>query len=264
LEEFFRVNNKVALAFSGGTDSAYLLYEAAKAGADVTAYYVRSQFPPCFEYEDAVEVVGWLEENLGAGEGKRYTFRTPVLKVLDLDILSVEGVKSNGCDRCYHCKKAIMQAIREQASLDGYGMIVDGNNASDVALERPGMRATAELGVRSPLRELGITKSDVRELSGQAGLPTANKPAYACLATRIQSCEEITVDKLATTEAAETILHELGFSDFRIRMHEDRAASGCVGIVQTRAEQAALLQKNKSRIITELSELYSRIEFEKR
>ncbi len=202
LKDFFAVNRRVALAFSGGADSSYLLYEAVRNNADVTAYYVRSQFQPQFEFEDA--------KRLCAELGAR-------LSVIDADILSCAAVAANPPDRCYHCKKQIMGLILAQAARDGYDILIDGTNASDSGGDRPGMRVLSEKGILSPLRLCGITKPLVRENSKAAGLFTWDKPAYACLATRVRTRECITEEKLQSIEKSEDFLFSLGFTDFRVR-----------------------------------------------
>lgn len=208
LEQFFQQNNRVALAFSGGVDSAYLLYAALQSGADVKAYYVKSAFQPQFELDDARR----LATQLGAK-----------MEILQVDILCHKQIAANPADRCYHCKKVIFETIAAAAAKDGYSLLLDGTNASDEASDRPGMRALAELSVRSPLRECGLTKGQIRCLSKEAGLFTWDKPAYACLATRIASGELITAEKLSRTESAEKFLSSLGFVDFRIRSRDDGA-----------------------------------------
>ena len=199
---FFRENPQVALAFSGGVDSAFLLYRAVKSGCRVTAYYVKTPFQPEFEYEDACH----LAEELGAD-----------MQTIHLDLLAQPCIARNPENRCYYCKKAIMTAILEQAKKDGYPVLIDGTNASDDCADRPGMAALKELSVRSPLREAGLSKEDIRKRSKEAGLFTWDKPAYACLATRIPSGTEITIKMLETTEQAEQYLKTLGFRDFRLR-----------------------------------------------
>jgi uncharacterized protein len=203
LNEFFSSYPRVALAFSGGTDSSYLLYEAIKNGAAVRAYYFRSAFQPAFETGDALRLAG----RLGAD-----------LVVIDYDILSHIDVAQNDSDRCYRCKKAIFGEIVRRAGEDGYETVIDGTNASDDPADRPGMRALKELDIRSPLRECGLTKADIRRLSREAGLFTADKPAYACLATRIPAGSQITKADLARIERAEDALAALGFRDFRVRL----------------------------------------------
>ena len=202
LSTFFAEYPKAALAFSGGVDSAYLLWSAVNAGADVTAYFVKTEFQPQFELDDA--------RRLAHGLGARLT-------VLDLQALSDPAIAANPADRCYHCKRRIFSAILNQARADGYPVILDGTNASDDAGDRPGMRALQELQVLSPLRLCGLTKAEIRRRSREAGLPTWDKPAYACLATRIPAGTPITATQLAAVEEAEQFLSRLGFSDFRVR-----------------------------------------------
>lgn len=208
LEAFFKENPLTALGFSGGVDSSYLLYAGLKYGAKVKAYFVKTDFQPEFELLDAYR----LAEQIGME-----------ITVLEKDILSNERVASNPADRCYYCKTAIFKTILEQASADGIPLIIDGTNASDDSGDRPGMKALTELSVRSPLRECGITKDEVRRLSKEAGLFTFDKPAYACLATRIPSGRTITKDMLQRVEKAEDSLFALGFTDFRIRVMEEAA-----------------------------------------
>ena len=238
LKQFFKENPRVALAFSGGVDSAFLLWAAKDAGADVTAYYVKSAFQPEFELRDAKR----LAEELGAK-----------MTVLELDVLSDSTITANPSDRCYHCKKRIFTAIVAAARADGYEVLMDGTNASDDAADRPGIRALRELSVRSPLRECGITKDEVRSRSREAGLFTWNKPAYACLATRISTGETITVEKLRKTERAEEFLEHLGFRDFRVRLMDDCAK------LQLREEQLPLLLEKRAQIIGGLQPLYNSV-----
>jgi len=208
LEQFFEQNPAVALGFSGGVDSSYLLYAALKYGARVGVYHAKTQFQPEFEMEDARRMAAHL--------GVEMT-------ILEKDILANPEVVKNPADRCYHCKKGIFGELQKQAHADGFTVIIDGTNASDDASDRPGMKATAEMSVRSPLRECGITKEEVRRLSKEAGLFTWNKPAYACLATRIPTGQAYTAEILKRVEKAEMALFELGFTDFRVRVMGDVA-----------------------------------------
>ena len=208
LQDFFTSHPKTAIAFSGGVDSAYLLYAAKKYAEEVRAYYVKSEFQPRFELEDAVR----LAQDIGTD-----------ITVLEQSVFSVPQVAENPADRCYHCKTAIITAVMKAADADGFSVLLDGTNASDDAQDRPGMRALRELSVRSPLRECGLTKQEIRRLSKAAGLFTWNKPAYACLATRISTGEKITTEKLKITELAEDYLFSLGFTDFRVRWQNGHA-----------------------------------------
>ena len=236
LNEFWKENPKAAIAFSGGVDSSYLLYTAVKAGAKVTAYYADSAFQPTFEREDALR----LAKDVGAE-----------LKILPLSVLEVPKVAENPTNRCYYCKRAIFSALIAAAAADGYDLILDGTNASDPVSDRPGMEALRELSVRSPLRECGLTKSEIRELSRQAGLFTWDKPAYACLATRVPAGETITAEKLEKTEKAEDFLRSLGLRDFRVRL-----LKGCARI-QVPEGQLELVLKNRKIILEELRQWYA-------
>lgn len=238
IQEFFERYPRVAVAFSGGVDSAYLLYAAVKYADKVKAYYVKSEFQPQFELDDALR----LAEELGAD-----------MEALTLNVLSVPCVSANPSDRCYYCKKAIFGAITEAAMEDGFTVLLDGTNASDDADDRPGMRALAELSVRSPLRECRLTKSQIRQSSKEAGLFTWNKPAYACLATRIPTGEEITAEKLLVTEMAEDYLFSLGFRDFRVRSQEGHAR------LQILEEQLGLLLEHRKAILAKLAGYYKTV-----
>lgn len=208
LTAFFRQYPKAALAFSGGVDSAYLLYAAVQNGADIRPYYVKSAFQPQFELNDAQKLAAELHLTL---------------QILPIDILAEERVNANPPDRCYYCKRRIFKTIIEQAKTDGYSILLDGTNASDDTADRPGIRALQELEVLSPLRLCGLTKDKIRQLSREAGLFTWEKPAYACLATRIPAGETITAESLSRTEQAESFLFSLGFRDFRVRQTGDAA-----------------------------------------
>ena len=203
LQAFFQAHPRAALAFSGGVDSAYLLWAGKQWGCDLTAYYVRTAFQPEFEYRDARR----LAEEVGVP-----------LRVVEADILSVPLAAANGPDRCYHCKLALFTRLWDAARADGHTLLLDGTNASDDAGDRPGMRALRELEVRSPLRECGLTKAEVRRQSKEAGLFTWDKPAYACLATRVPTGTSIKAEDLRRVEAGENALFALGFTDFRVRL----------------------------------------------
>lgn len=238
LNHFFAQNPKAALAFSGGVDSAYLLYAAKQAGANVTAYYVRTPFQPQFEYDDAVKLAQELKMPM---------------RTIRMDVLEDPNVVANPANRCYYCKRWIFTAILEAARADGYSLILDGTNASDDASDRPGMVALRELEVRSPLRECGLTKPEIRRLSKEAGLFTHDKPAYACLATRIPTGVPITAEALQRTEAAEEYLKNLGFTDFRIRL------MGSAARIQLPESQISLLLQHRQEILTNLKQSYSAV-----
>lgn len=238
LKEFFAENPKTALALSGGADSAYLLWAGINYGADIQPYYVKTVFQPQFEAEDAAR----LCDELGIG-----------LRIIEFDILSHNIIADNPADRCYYCKRELFSAISETAARDGYTLIIDGTNASDDISDRPGVRALAELSVRSPLRECNLTKSEIRTLSKQAGLFTWDKPAYACLATRIPTGEKITAEYLCRIEKAESVLFDMGFSDFRVRVYKDAAR------VQIKSEQFEKAAAEREKILERIKPYFDTV-----
>jgi uncharacterized protein len=131
--------------------------------------------------------------------------------------------RENPRDRCYHCKTALFTRIRGLAEENGFPFVLEGTNVDDLGDYRPGLRAIEELNIQSPLKDAGLTKEDIRIFSRDAGLPTWNKPSFACLATRLEVGEEITLQSLRMVEAAEDLLRELGFRQYRVRKHRDLA-----------------------------------------
>lgn len=238
LKEFFEEHRKVAIAFSGGVDSVFLLQQALKYKVQARAYYVKSDFQPTFEFEDAIR----FAKDLGAD-----------LKVIEVDVLEDTNVKNNLKDRCYFCKQKIFGTILKAAKNDGFEVLLDGTNASDEYEDRPGMKAKEELKVISPLSECGLTKSDIRKLSREEGLPTWDKPSYSCLATRIKTNTEIKKEDLIATERAEDFLMSLGFKDFRVRKIENTAK------LQVRAEDFEKVIVNRNGIMTELKKYYESV-----
>lgn len=241
LQEFFKENPKAAIAFSGGVDSAYLLYAALECGADVGAYFVKSQFQPEFELEDARRLAAELEDRFGC---------CGILKVLEVDVLADQVVASNPPDRCYHCKKRIFLKILDAAAEDGYSVILDGTNATDDEGDRPGMQALREIEVRSPLRLCGLTKDEIRRRAREAGLFTWDKPAYACLATRVPAGRPITAEDLGRVEKAEDFLTSKGYRDFRVRLYHDAAR------IQLPADQMVRALGEKEEIVSWLKESF--------
>jgi uncharacterized protein len=239
LQSFFTTNSKVALAFSGGTDSSLLLAFARNNGCDIKPYMIKSQFQPQFELIDAHR----LCRQLGVE-----------LTVISVDILAVPELKANPANRCYLCKKRLFTQLIGQARQDGYTVVIDGTNASDDPNDRPGMIAIRELGVLSPLAECGISKEQVRQLSRQLDLFTADKPAYACLATRIPTGQAYTDDLLERVEQAEGKLAELGFADLRVRVMGDDTAR-----LQLPTPQLYLAIEKRTTILEELGRLFSHV-----
>ena len=238
LEQFFHEHPKAALAFSGGVDSAYLLWAGLQAGAEVWPYFVKTPFQPRFELEDACRLCEQLDVDL---------------IVLDYDILTDETVVSNPPDRCYHCKRWMFSKLKRYAASEGFSLLLDGTNASDDGGDRPGMRALTELEVRSPLRECGLTKDRIRELSRQAGLFTWDKPSYACLATRIPAGRRIDREDLERVEQGETTLAALGLRDFRLRL----TWGGCK--LQVLESQFPLVMKRRADILSALEADFSEV-----
>lgn len=238
LAAFFDKHRRVALALSGGVDSSYVLYAARMYGAEVRPYYLHTVFQPQFEQEDA--------QRVSAQMGIELT-------VLDYDILALPQVRVNGMERCYFCKRAMLAYLQQRAASDGYPVLLDGTNASDDDKERPGMRALKELGIRSPLRECGLTKSEIRQLSREAGLFTWDKPAYACLATRISTGVSITEQMLQQVEGAENALFQLGFFDVRVRIFH-----GAARLQLSEAQLSQIIEK-RQKVLQRLRPYFSEI-----
>jgi len=239
LKNFFNSHPKLAVAFSGGVDSSYLLYACSKFKIDAKPYYVRTEFQPAFEFEDALRVCDELNFTL---------------TVVERNILNDDEITANGQNRCYRCKLKILDSIIERARADGYEIIADGNNASDDPSGRPGMKAVEELGVVSPLRECGLTKEKIRGLSKEAGLSTWDKPAYSCLATRVAPGRKITREDLSKIEAAERLLFERGFTDFRARVATDGSAR-----LQLPENQIGKIISERHTLLGELYKLYETV-----
>ena len=160
---------------------------------------------------------------------------------------------SNPGNRCYYCKRAIFGKILESAEAAGCGIVLDGTNASDDISERPGFTALQEMKICSPLRDAGLTKDEIRARSKEAGLFTWDKPAYACLATRIKTGELITKENLEATEKAEGILFSEGFTDFRIRNEKG------TGKIQLKKDQISVFLKHENELLEKLKPYYKEI-----
>ncbi len=209
LLEYLKAFDSAAVAFSGGVDSALLLYAAHRAlGKRALAVTAISEFIPRRETDGAREFC--------AKHGIRQVFA-------EIKALDVKEIRENPRGRCYYCKRVLLGAVVKAAEDNGIFTVLEGANADDTGDFRPGMRAVEELGIKSPLKKLAFTKAAVRELAKKWGLSVWNKPSDACLATRIAYGEEITPDKLNMIEKGEQLLHSLGFTQIRVRIFGDIA-----------------------------------------
>ncbi len=210
LKTILKKMRKVVIAFSGGVDSSFLCKAAHDVlGKDkILALTVATQFSSRHGLEEAVSIT----KHIGINH-----------KVINIDILASTGIRENPPDRCFVCKKAMFKRITAMAEEEGFDSVVDGTNVDDLGDYRPGMKALSELGVTSPLKEAGLGKSEIRELSKMLGIPGYDRPPDACLATRIPFHSEINLEKLKRVDDAEAFLRSFGFEQVRVRHHEDMA-----------------------------------------
>jgi uncharacterized protein len=196
-----------AVAYSGGCDSSLLATVAFEVlGERSLAVIATSSTYPKREFEEAVALA----------EERKFPYI-----IINSEELDIPGFRENPPDRCYHCKKELFSKIKQVAREHGLSQVADGSNADDVNDYRPGMRATQELGIISPLKMVGLTKAQIRTISQEVyHLPTANKPAMACLSSRFPYGSAITPEKLKQIEAIENFLTDHGFSGGRARHHD--------------------------------------------
>jgi uncharacterized protein len=212
LDTILKDLNSFVVAFSGGVDSTFLLHRAHKVRKSaIVAITIRTPYIPSREIDEAAEFT-----------------RSFGIKHKIIDIPFPEMIRNNPIDRCYLCKKAIFTDLLSFAKKNNYQYVIDGTNADDTGDFRPGIKALNELGIRSPLLEAGLTKKDIRELSREEDLDIWDKPAMACLLTRIPYDTEISQGTLQLVEEAENMLFELGYPGTRVRIHGDLARIECL------------------------------------
>lgn len=210
LQDRLKELNKVAISFSGGIDSSFLLYVAriTLPTENVLAIIANGNMVPRKDYEEAIE---FLKEN-------KINY-----KEIEYKPLEIKEFKENRKDRCYYCKKKLMSGIKEEANKNGFKNVLDGKNEDDLKVYRPGNKATEEIGIISPLAEIGFSKENIREESKKLGLKIWNKPSNSCLATRFPYNTILTEDDLKRVEQGEEVLKKLGIPKVRIIVHQEIA-----------------------------------------
>lgn len=234
--------DSVLVAFSGGADSAYLAWAATAArGSSVLCVTADSPSYPDHHRQLALRVA------------REFGLRHELIRTSELER---PEYRANPTNRCYYCKQELYTALTRIAEERGFAIIADGSNADDRGDYRPGRQAAREFGVKSPLDEIGLAKSEIRELSRRAGLPTWDEPASACLSSRIPYHSEVTDEKLRTIERAEAVVRSMGFRVCRVRHHDLGPGDALARLEIGRDELARALQPEiRDRIVSELRAL---------
>jgi len=226
---------KVLIAFSGGVDSTFLTKVAADVlGNNAIAVTAKSPSVPEKDFRDAVN----MTKLIGANH-----------KIIETEELENDNYKSNPSNRCYFCKDELYAKLTNLAKEMNIRYILDGTNYEDISDYRPGMKAASEHSIRSPLKELGFTKQNIRQLSKFYNLPTHDKPSSPCLSSRVPYGKEITPKKLRMIDLAESFLEDLGLKEFRVRHHDDIAR------IEVKAENIIQIIKNKDMIDKRFKEI---------
>ncbi|MBR5402430.1 MAG: ATP-dependent sacrificial sulfur transferase LarE [Treponema sp.] len=243
LQNYFKQLGSVAIAFSSGVDSTFMLKVAHDVlGSKVVAITVRSPLFPAREKNEASDFC--------KDQSIEHIF-------IESDELNIPGFKENPKNRCYLCKRELFEKIINVAKEHGLAHVCEGSNLDDNGDYRPGLKAIAELGVKSPLRECNLWKSEIRAISKELGLPTWKKPSFACLASRFVYGENITAQKLEMVDKAEQLLLELGFVQERVRIHSfgTGETSGTIARIEVNPDEFSKLVENREKIVNEFKQL---------
>lgn len=236
LENELKKLKKVAVCYSGGIDSSFLLYFANKVlgKENVLGVIANGQMVARSDYEDAIKFA--KENNFNLAE-------------ISYNALEVEDFKNNTKNRCYSCKKNLMTKIKEEANKQGYINVLDGKNVDDTKVFRPGNKATQELGIISPLEKAGFTKADIREYSKECGIKFWNKPSNSCLATRFPYNTVLTEEMLKNIEIAEDYIKQLNINRVRVRGHNNIAR------IEVEEKDFQIIMGNREKIVDKIKEL---------
>lgn len=236
LEEELKKLGKVAICFSGGIDSSFLLFVANKVlpRENVLAIIANGEMVPRKDYDEAIE---FLKEN-------DFKFKEIIYKPLE-----IPEFRENRKDRCYYCKKKLMSEIRKEANKNDFENLLDGKNADDLKVYRPGNKVAEELGIISPLAKLNFYKKDIRKYSKELGIKFWDKPSNSCLATRFLYDTTLTKENLKMVESSEEVIKELGIKKVRVREHNEIAK------IEVEKENFEIILKHKGFIVEKLKEI---------